>query len=168
MRSEPGGQDDAADGASLDEIGGLDRSAILESLAVQDRDNALRVLLNTPYVGKLLERGHARLVQHHVLAVLHRLDRDAGALVRDHRADNQSNRWIVVDFLGGPCKLRVGEPLGELGYQLWLLRVERHQRAAASRDRLDLPIDVIVIQAERSEPNPSRAGRRLSRARACD
>ena len=84
----------------------------------------LLILFGTVVVGALqllallLERRHARLVGHVVLAVLHRGDADRAALVRDGGADDQLQRVVLVD--GGaridPACLRValGEGEGEL------------------------------------------------------
>ena len=57
----------------------------LEVLGVEDREDAAGLGLDPPQLGELVQRRHARLVEHHVLAVAHRPHRhrrgrgDAGA-----------------------------------------------------------------------------------------
>src|SRR5882672_917212 len=71
VRAEPDGLDDATDGSRLDELPGLHRRAVLETLAVHDRVDPFRLRLYSAGLRQLFESGDARLVGHVVLAVLH-------------------------------------------------------------------------------------------------
>ena len=89
MRPEPDGLDDAADRAGVDQLAGLDGRPVLVALAVEDRVDAPGLGLDAAHLGQLLERRHARLVGHEVLAVAHDLDAERRALVRDRRAHDE-------------------------------------------------------------------------------
>ena len=68
--------------------------------------------------------------------------------------------WIVVSSrisVLAARQLRLREALRERRDQIRLLREERDQLAAAADDRLDLPVDVAVVQADGGKAN--RAGR---------
>src|SRR5262245_65621778 len=82
MRPEPDGLDHLANGAGLHQLACLDRRLVLVPFAVQDRVDPLRLRLHAADLLELLERGHARLVDHGVLAVPPDLDADRRAVGR--------------------------------------------------------------------------------------
>jgi hypothetical protein len=134
------------------------------AFAVEDRIDPFGLRLDFLHLGELFERGHARLVGHEVLAVLHHLDAERRAFVRDRRADHELNRLVFEDFALAAYELRFRKPLGERRGEIGLLRVERHQLAAAALDRFALAVDVPVIESNRREPDPRRSrGRRRLR-----
>ena len=164
--------DDPADGARLDQLAGLDRRPVLEPLAVEDRIDALRLRLHAAHLCELLEGRHPRLVHHEVLAVAHDLEAERGPLVGDGSAHDELDLWIVQDLALAPGPLRPRVPLGERGRQVRLLGEEGDQLPAAANHRVDLAVDVAVVQADRREPDARglRGRRALLRgdaARAC-
>jgi hypothetical protein len=96
-------------------------------------------------------RGHARLVAHHVLAVPHRLDRDRRAFVEDGRGQHHVHRLVLEDgaLVGDAFGLRILLP--ERFGQFVLDRVKRHELGTGGEQAVDLPIDMVVIDADNGE-----------------
>src|SRR5262245_48679933 len=91
MRAEADSLDDFADSAGFDQLAGFDGGGILESLAVHNRIDALRLPLYVSGLGQLRERGGAWLVDHEVLAAPHHANAERRAIIRDRGADDQVN-----------------------------------------------------------------------------
>ena len=108
-------------------------------------------LLHAANVGKLLERGDARLVDHVVLAVLHDADAERRALVRNAGAQHQLDAPVFQHLLLGLCLPHLRIPLQKGRRQIRLLGVGRDQLAAAPRHRFHLTVDVRVVHADDAE-----------------
>ena len=102
--------------------------------------------------GELVRGDHAGLVDHHVLAVAHRLDRDPGALARDAGGHDQLHLGVLEQ------RARVGDP-PEIGKTLDEA-FERHRVVpAVVADALgaevqkpaDLMVDVAMVEPDRGE-----------------
>ena len=124
VRPEADGLDDLADGAGLHQLARLHRGPVLEPLAVDDRVDAARLRLHPPHLGQLLERRHAGLVDHEVLAVAHDLDAERRALVRDRGAGHELDRGVLEDLALAARELRLRKALGEGRGEVGLLREE--------------------------------------------
>ncbi len=164
VRSQADRLHDAADRPRLHQLAGLDRGAVLEPLAVHDRVDALGLGLDLAHFGQLLERRDARLVDQVVLAVLHHANAERAALVGDGGADDELQRLVLEDLRLAARDLDVRMPLDERGDELGLLRVHRHELAAAALHRGDLPVDVPVVEADDAELDVRRRLTRDGRA----
>ena len=162
VRSHADRLHDTADRPRLHQLTSFDRGAVLEPLAVHDRVDALGRGLNLAHLGELVERRDPRLVDHVVLAVLHHANAERAALVGDGGAHDELQRFVLEDLRLAARDLDVRMPLDELGDEVGLLRVHRHELAAAALHRGDLPVDVAVVDADDAELD---LGRRLARQR---
>src|SRR5260221_2756335 len=152
MRSEPNGLNDLADRARLDELSSLDGGATLEALAVHDRVDALRLGLYAPHVRKLIERRDAGLVGHEVLSVLHHANAERCTLHRNAGGPDELDRGILQNLALVLRNLHVRISFGERSAELGLLREKGDELAAALRGRVDLAVDVAVIDPDHGEP----------------
>ncbi len=135
------------------------------------RVDALRLRLHLPGLGQLLEGGHARLVGHEVLAVLHHPHPERAALVRDGCARHELDLRVLEDLALVGRTLGLGEALRERGREVVLLGEERGELAPAALHRLDLRVDVAVVQADGREADaggPRRCGRRRGLGRGTE
>ena len=86
--------DNLTDCAGLDQFARPCGRAHLEPFGEIDRENPAGFLLDFAYRLQLLEGGQAGLVDHEVLAVPHRFDRQIGALVGDGRTGDQMDAVV--------------------------------------------------------------------------
>src|SRR5260221_12774704 len=152
MRSEPNGLNDLADRARLDELSSLDGGATLEALAVHDRVDALRLGLYAPHVRKLIERRDAGLVGHEVLSVSHHANAERCTLHRNAGGQNELDRGILENLALVLRNLHVRISFGERGAKVGLLRVGGYDVATALLARVDLAVDVAVVDPVHGEP----------------
>ncbi len=151
VRPQPHRVHHVADGARLYQFPGLHRRARLEMLGVTNRIDPPGLRLHGPQFGELRQRGHPRLVAHHVLAVPHRGNRYLGALIQDGRRRHQRNR-LVLEY--GPP---VSHPLGlrillrERHGEVVLWRIEGHELRPLPQQAIDLPVDMAVVEADGGE-----------------
>ena len=127
MRREVHGLHDAADGALLDELAGVHRGAHFEALGIHDGELAPRFLHGLAHVGELLERGDAGLVGEIVLAGLHDADAERRAQIRNRRAGDELDRFVVEDFVFAR-ELHAAVALAEVGDLRRIGGVERDER----------------------------------------
>ena len=118
------------------------------------------------HLGQLRERGDARLVGHVVLAVLHHANAERRALVGHDRAQHELDRLVLEDFALALHEPGLRKLFGERGDEIRLLRVHRHQLAAAAEHGVHLAVDVRVIDANDAEPD-ARSGARSLRFCRC-
>jgi hypothetical protein len=92
--------------------------------------------------------------------VLHHPDSEWRPLVRDRGAQYQLDRRVVQNFALASGRFRLRKPFQERGRQIGLLREHGHQLTAATLHRLDLAVDVGVVDADdgKSESRRTRAG----------
>ena len=109
-------------------------------------------LLRGPDRVELGLRDHARLVDHHVLAVAHGRDRDVGALARNAGRDDQLHLRVVQQRLRVRHALEVGKALDEaLQRHRVVARVKTLAFGAERQQAADLMVDVAVIEPDRGE-----------------
>src|SRR5258708_25200117 len=152
MRAEPNGLNARAVCARLDELSSLDGGATLEALAVHDRVDALRLGLYAPHVRKLIERRDAGLVGHEVLSVLHHANAERCTLHRNAGGQDELDRGILENLALVLRNLHVRISFGERSAELRLLRQKRDELSDAHRRRVDLSVDVAVIDPDHGEP----------------
>ena len=148
MRSEANGLHNLADGAGGDEQARFFRRAVFEPLRIAHREDTLRLRLDAADLGQLVERDHARLVDHYVLAGAHDLDRRCGPDVGRDRTYDQLNRCIFENFsiVGDPPYLRKGLHIGSS--QIILCRVHSNQFGACIEHGLGLAVNMAVVEAD--------------------
>ncbi len=152
MRAEARGLHDAADRPGLDELRRPGHRRHLETLGEVDRPDAARRLLRGPDRVELGLRDHARLVDHHVLAVAHGRDRDVGALARNAGRDDQLHLRVVQQRLRVRDALEVGKALDEALQRHRLVAAVKTLAFGAERQQAaDLMVDVAVIEPDRGE-----------------
>ena len=118
---------------------------------VADRIDPPGLALHLADLGELRERGHARFVDHEVLAMPHGRDAERSALARDGGADDQRDAVVFKD----PARIdasRPWVPVGERLGQTMLVGVEGGQFCAGPPEQLYLAPDVGVIQTDGGEP----------------
>ena len=107
--------------------------------------------LHAAHLGQLLERGHARLVAHVVLAVAHGFDAERRAVERDAGADDQGDAAILQKAtpIGDARRLRIAlsESLGEIV----LGRMEAYEFGAGAQQAIDLAVDMGMVDADHGE-----------------
>ena len=158
--------DDLSDCPGLNQFPGLHGRAVLEALAIEDRVDAARLRLDAAHLGQLIERRNAGFVGHEILAVPHHLDAQRRPLVRDRSAEDQLDRVVLEDLLPAAREFYSGVTLDESRGQVGFRSVKGSQLAAASRHRVDLSIDVVVIHADNCKADSGgfgRHGRSLAR-----
>ena len=120
-------------------------------LGVADRIDPPGLGLDPAHLGQLLQRGHARLVAHIVLAVAHHLDAERRAVGGDAGREDQCDGLVLEQSrpLGHARRLRIfrRESLG----QIVLDGMKADQLGAGAQQAIDLAIDVGVIDADRGE-----------------
>lgn len=109
MRTKAGRVDHLADHSGLDQIACLHCAGRLEMFRIEDGNDPLRFRLDLSHRFQLLKRRHARLVQHHILAMTHGGNSDLGAVGGNGRRQDQGNRWIFKDLspVGNAARLWV-------------------------------------------------------------
>ena len=130
-------------------------------LGIADREDAAGLGLHAAQLGELVERGGARLVEHHVLAGAHGADRHRGAVGEDAGADDELDLRVVEDGALVGDALGLGKCLGEGGGEIVLGRVEGLQAAAGvACMTVDLAVDVAVVDADDGERETGDAAMR--------
>ena len=124
----------------------------LEALREIDRPDAPGLPLQVHDVGELGRGDHGRLVDHDVLAVTHRLERDLGPL----RGDRGGHDQLDLGILEQRAHVAHAREIGKAPHEA----VERHRRVARVvalalgaelQEPADLMVDVAVIEADRGE-----------------
>ena len=141
-------RDDAADGAGFDQVAGGDGGGLRVVLGIADREDAAGLGLHAAQLGELVERGGARLVEHHVLA---------GRMARTAIGARSLRMPAPTTSLTSPSsrmarssvtRVASGNAFSEVGGEIVLGREERLQVAAGLLHDLDLTVDVTVIDAD--------------------
>ena len=130
MRPEADGLQHLADGPGLHEFARLDRGAVLEPLAVDDRVDALGLGLHRDDLGQLRERGDAGLVGDEVLAGAHHADAERRPLGGNGGTQHDLDRGVVEDLCSLRASLAGRMTLEERGGKVGLFRIDMHQFAA--------------------------------------
>src|SRR5262245_14383162 len=156
MRAEPDGLNHLADRARSHELSGFHRRVILESFAVDDRINPLRLRLHPPHLGELLERRDAWLVDEKVLAVLHDANAERRTLHWDNRRKHECDGWILENLALVARHLHSRISRGELGEQLRLFDVDARELSTAAADRVHHPVDVRMVGADNGKAESRR------------
>ena len=137
--------------AGLDEFARLHRGALLEVLAEADRVDAPRLGLHLADLGELLQRGHAGLVGHEVLAVAHGLHAQRRAFVEDRGADDELDGLVLQEAALVVDTRRAWEALRKLRRKVILGRIEAREFSPSVQHALRLAVDVIVVDADDGE-----------------
>ncbi len=95
MRPQPRRMNDTADRAVCDEFFRHDGRGHHETLGETDREDAPRLAHRLLDSRQLIERGDARLVDHHVLAMRHGVDRYSRPIAGNGSADDHVDRRIL-------------------------------------------------------------------------
>ncbi len=161
VRPEPDGVDHLADRPGLHQLARLHGRPGLEMLGVADRVDPAGLGLHPPHLGQLLQRGHARLVGEIVLAGLHHGDAERRPVGRDAGGGDQLDRRVVQDGARVGDALRLGVAGLERAGEVVLRRVEGDELAPGAEQRVDLPEDVVVIDADGGEAD-GHSGSRFS------
>ena len=116
---------------------------------------------------KLLQRGDAGLVHHHVLAAPHRRDRKLGAIARPRRDDHEIDRGIIQQPRGFRRR-HMREPLAEPGEHALVrgVRIVADTLGAFVEQVLRQVVDVAMIQPDSREPRHARSSCKAA-AEAC-
>ena len=117
-------------------------------LGIEDRQDAAGLGLRPAQLGELLQRGRARLVEHHVLAGAHGPHRHRRAVGQDAGADDERDLGILEDLRLVGDAPGAGIGLGIGGGEVVLRREERFQPAAGVEHHVRLAVDVAVIDAD--------------------
>lgn len=100
VRAEAGGRDDLADRACRHQFAGLYRRTVFEMLGIENGEDPPGFLLHPADFRQLIERRHARLVGHHILAGAHGGNGDCSAIGRDGGCDDQVDLRVVIGAAG--------------------------------------------------------------------
>ncbi len=152
MWAEPDGLHDPAECPRPDQFGCARHRPDLEPLGEVDRPDPPGLALHLPYLGELRRRDHARLVDHHVLGVAHRLDRDLGPLDRDAGGHDQLHLGVLEQRARITDPAEIGKALDEaLDWRGVVAAVKALALGAEFQEAPDLMVDVAVIEPDRGE-----------------
>ena len=85
--------------------------------------------------------------------MLHDPDAQRRAIARDGGADDETDGGVVQDLLLAAGRPRGGEAFEEGREQVRFLRVDGDELSTAALDRLDLAVDVAVVEADDGKPD---------------
>ena len=131
----------------------LTDAADLKPLRVADRVDPTGLGLDLAYLGQLLKRGHARLVDHEILACLHDADADRRPLAGNACVNDQLDRVVFENGFFAGCKHGLGKDAAVGLDQFRLLGVDGDQFGAGTQHEFGLAIDVPVVQADDGKSN---------------
>ena len=152
VRPEPDGLHDPAERARLDQLGSPGHRPHLEPLGEVDRPIFPTVRLCAFDRIELAQGDHARLVDHHVLAMAHRLDGDLSALARDAGGHDQLHLGVLEQRARVGDPLQIGKALDEAFERHRVIpAVEALALGAKIEQPADLMVDVPVIEPDRGE-----------------
>ncbi len=113
VRAQADGLHDVADRPVTHQLERARHGTNFEALGEVDGVDPARLALDGTHAIELLERRHARLVGHEILAGPHRLDRMRGAIARDRGTGDQLDRRVVQQPRPIRDARNVREPLDE-------------------------------------------------------
>ena len=149
--AEAGGVDDLADGAGLDQFARLHRAARFVVLGIEHGEDAAGLGLHVPERAQFVERDHARLVGHHVLAMPHGGSGNFGAVAGDGRSQYQRDGRVLENFAAVGDPLRLGVLVAEGFRQIVFHGVEGDELGPLAQQAIDLAVDVTVVDADGGE-----------------
>ena len=127
--------------------------AAAEMLGVEDRVDAPGLLLNPLDLGQFLERDHARLVDHVVLAVPHRGKADPRPILRYRGADDDGDAVVLEDLAGIVNAPRLRVAFREGSGEIVLFGEEGDELGPGAEKGIDLTEDMVVVDADDGEAN---------------